>query len=131
MKTVLDSPRALGAQLACPARRVIGIVGDGSANYAITGLWTAAQYNIPAIFIILKNGTYGALRWFGKVLGVEGAPGLDVPGIDFCALASGYGVASMRADDPTDLARALSDALAGSAPVLIEVPTVFRDAESL
>jgi benzoylformate decarboxylase len=45
----------------------------------------------------LKNGTYGALRWFGKVLEVEGVPGLDVPGIDFCALASGYGIASTRA----------------------------------
>jgi len=49
-------PAALGVQLALPQRRVIAVIGDGSANYAITGLWTAAQHRIPAIFIILKNG---------------------------------------------------------------------------
>jgi hypothetical protein len=53
--------------------------------------WSSCNHHL------LKNGTYGALRWFGKVLEVEGVPGLDVPGIDFCALASGYGVASTRA----------------------------------
>lgn len=57
-------PAAVGAQLAQPRRQVIGIIGDGSANYGITALWSAAQYRVPAVFIILKNGTYGALRWF-------------------------------------------------------------------
>jgi benzoylformate decarboxylase len=53
---------ALGALLALPQRRVIAVIGDGSANYAITGPWTAAQHRIPVIFIILKNGVYGALE---------------------------------------------------------------------
>jgi benzoylformate decarboxylase len=35
-------PAALGVQLAEPSRPVIAIVGDGSANYSITALWTAA-----------------------------------------------------------------------------------------
>ena len=119
-------PAALGVQLACPDRRVIGIVGDGSANYAITGLWTAAQYNIPAIFIIMKNGTYGALRWFGKVLQVEGVPGYDVPGIDFVSLAKGYGVAGVCAATADDLKQALTAALGSQAPILIEVPTLAQ-----
>jgi thiamine pyrophosphate-dependent acetolactate synthase large subunit-like protein len=55
-------PAALGVQLAEPSRRVIAIVGDGSANYSITALWTAARYKIPVVFLILKNGAYGALR---------------------------------------------------------------------
>ena len=81
-------------------RRVIALIGDGSANFSITGLWTAAQHQIPAVFIILKNGTYGALRWFAEVLQVRDVPGLDVPGIDFCALAQGYGVRAVQADTP-------------------------------
>jgi benzoylformate decarboxylase len=64
-------PAALGVQLALPQRRVIAFIGDGSANYSITGLWTAAQHRIPVIFIILKNGVYGALEWFAKVLHAE------------------------------------------------------------
>jgi benzoylformate decarboxylase len=84
-------PAALGVQLALPQRRVIAVIGDGSANYAITGLWTAAQHRIPVIFIILKNGVYGALEWFAKILHAENVPELRVPAIDFCSIAKGYG----------------------------------------
>lgn len=117
-------PAAVGVQLAEPDRRVIAVIGDGSANYSITALWTAVQYNIPTIFIIMNNGTYGALRWFAGVLEVENVPGLDVPGIDFCALAKGYGMQSFKACDRVQLAQALHQALALHAPVLIEVSTL-------
>ncbi|MBM3104125.1 benzoylformate decarboxylase [Pseudomonas sp. P66] len=116
-------PAAVGVQLAQTDRRVIGIIGDGSANYGITALWTAAQYNIAVVFIILKNGTYGALRWFADVLNVSDAPGLDVPGLDFCAIAQGYGVHAVQAASAEAFASAFSEALAGNRPVLIEVPT--------
>ena len=85
-------PAAVGAQLAHPDRRVIGLIGDGSANYGITALWTAARYGVPVIIVILKNGTYGALRWFAEILDAGETPGLDVPGIDFVRIAEGYGV---------------------------------------
>ncbi len=116
-------PAAVGAQLAQPRRQVIGIIGDGSANYGITALWSAAQYRVPAVFIILKNGTYGALRWFAGVLEVPDAPGLDVPGLDFCAIARGYGVEALHAATREELESALKHALAADRPVLIEVPT--------
>jgi benzoylformate decarboxylase len=116
-------PVALGVQLAEPSRRVIAIVGDGSANYSITALWTAARYKIPVVFLILSNGTYGALRWFAEVLKVEGVPELDLPGIDFVTLAKGHGVQSMRATTADDLKQALAAALRSQTPTLIEVPT--------
>jgi benzoylformate decarboxylase len=58
-------PAALGVQLALPQRRVIAFIGDGSANYSITGLWTAAQHRIPVIFIILKTAFMA--RWNGSL----------------------------------------------------------------
>jgi benzoylformate decarboxylase len=116
-------PAALGVQLAEPSRRVIAVVGDGSANYSITALWTAARYKIPVVFLIMKNGTYGALRWFAEVLKVEGVPELDVPGIDFLSLAKGYGVEGVCAATADDLKQALTAALSSQAPTLIEVPT--------
>ncbi|BBU32934.1 benzoylformate decarboxylase (plasmid) [Burkholderia sp. THE68] len=116
-------PAAVGIQLAKPERRVIGVIGDGSANYGIQALWTAARYDIPAIFIIMKNGTYGALRWFAGVLHADNVPGLDVPGLDFCALARGYGVEALHADSGASLTAALRQALASNRPVLIEVET--------
>ncbi|UVJ46284.1 benzoylformate decarboxylase [Pseudomonas sp. LS1212] len=117
-------PAAVGVQLAEPARQVIAVIGDGSANYSISALWTAANYGVPAIFVIMKNGTYGALRWFAGVLGVEDVPGLDVPGIDFCALATGYGMRALRAESQGELVDALREALALDEPVLIEVLTL-------
>jgi benzoylformate decarboxylase len=117
-------PAALSVQLAEPSRRVITIVGDGSANYSITALWTAARYKIPVVFLILKNGTYGALRWFAKVMKVEDVPGLDVPGIDFVSLASGYGVEGFSAATPEKLKQALTIALGSQTPTLIEVATL-------
>jgi benzoylformate decarboxylase len=117
-------PAALGVQLAEPSRRVIAVIGDGSANYSITALWTAARYKIPVVFLIMKNGTYGALRWFARVLKVEGVPALDVPGIEFVSLAKGYGVEGRRAATADDLKQALTAALASQAPTLIEVATL-------
>jgi benzoylformate decarboxylase len=117
-------PAALGVQLAEPSRRVIAIIGDGSANYSITALWTAARYKIPVVFLILKNGTYGALRWFAEVLKVDDAPGLDLPGIDFLSIAKGYGVEGVRAATAGDLKQALTAALGSQAPTLIEVSTL-------
>ena len=117
-------PAALGVQLAEPSRRVIAVIGDGSANYSITALWTAARYKIPVVFLILKNGAYGALRWFAEVLKVEDVPGLDVPGIDFVSLAQGYGVEGVRATTAEELKQALTIALGSQSPTLIEVPTL-------
>lgn len=120
-------PAAVGVQLAVPGRQVIAVIGDGSANYGITALWTAARYGIPVIFLILKNGTYGALRWFAKILEAGETPGLDVPDIDFISLASGYGVRAEAARSGNELRRALRKALAGGVPALIEVSTEVTD----
>jgi benzoylformate decarboxylase len=119
-------PAALGVQLAEPSRRVIAVIGDGSANYSVTALWTAARYKIPVVFMILKNGTYGALRWFADVLKVDDVPGLDLPGIDFVSLADGYGVKGVRAATADNLKQALTAALDSQAPTLIEVSTLAQ-----
>ncbi|BBI54666.1 hypothetical protein HORIV_70870 [Vreelandella olivaria] len=116
-------PAAVGVQLAQPDRQVIAVIGDGSANYAISALWSAAQYNVPVVFIILKNDTYGALRWFSRLLDAEDAPGLDVPGLDFCELARGYGVEAVRTETLESFEDALCRALDASRPILLEVPT--------
>ncbi|MEV7976794.1 benzoylformate decarboxylase [Streptomyces sp. NPDC086519] len=116
-------PAAVGAQLARPERQVVALIGDGSANYGITALWTAAQYDIPVITVILKNGTYGALRWFSEVLDVGEVAGMDVPDIDFTLLARGYGMNATSVSTPEDFAAAFKSALGSGKPTLIEVET--------
>ncbi|WP_433490639.1 benzoylformate decarboxylase [Nocardia grenadensis] len=118
-------PAAVGIQLAEPGRRVVATIGDGSANFGITALWTAARYRIPVVFVILNNGTYGALRRFGRILDSGETPGLDVPGIDFVKIAEGYGVAAEKVTTAAQLKSALCAAFDADVPMLIEAATYF------
>ena len=114
-------PAAAGVALASPERRVICLLGDGSSLYSIQGLWTAAQHQLPISFVILNNGGYTALKSFASDLGIEKAPGVDLPGIDFLALAGGFGCPGRRVEQPEDLEPALRDSLAADGPTLVDV----------
>ncbi|WP_410676329.1 benzoylformate decarboxylase [Amycolatopsis sp. cmx-4-68] len=114
-------PAAVGVALGSPDRPVVGVIGDGSANYGITALWTAAHYRVPVTFVILRNGVYGALRWFGELLGTPDVPGTEIPGLDFTAIAAGYGVPATTATGLDDLHTLLKSTPDG--PRLIQVDT--------
>jgi benzoylformate decarboxylase len=49
------------------------------------------------------------------------AVGVDLPGLDFCALARGQGCEAARIERAEDLAPALADAFAAAGPRLIDV----------
>jgi benzoylformate decarboxylase len=115
-------PAAVGVALAQPDRPVVGVIGDGSANYGITGLWTAAQQGLPVTYVLLRNGTYGALQWFADLLGTPDAPGTTIPGMDFTKIAEGYGVPATQADDLDHLRALLAQPTA--TPRLIQVDTL-------
>jgi benzoylformate decarboxylase len=112
---------AIGVQLAQPSRPVVCVVGEGSAQYAISGFWTAAAYGVPVTFLVLRNEEYAILKWFGMLENVEGAPGLDLPALDVSAVAAGYGVPSKRVSGREELTEALRTALASGGPELVEV----------
>jgi len=113
---------SVGVQLAQPSRPVVCVLGEGSAQYAITAFWSAVAHRAPVTFLVLRNEEYAILKWFAEVEGVSGAPGLDLPKLEVAAVAEGYGVRAHRAADRDAVAGALSAALASSDPELVEVP---------
>jgi benzoylformate decarboxylase len=113
---------SVGVQLAQPDRPVVCVLGEGSAQYAITAFWSAVAYNAPVTFLVLQNEEYAILKWFAEVEQVNAAPGLDLPKLDVAAVAAGYGVKAQRAKTRDEVAGALSTALASSQPELVEVP---------
>jgi benzoylformate decarboxylase len=113
---------AVGVQLAQPSRPVVCVLGEGSAQYAITAFWSAVAYRTPVTFLVLRNEEYAILKWFAEVEQVTGAPGLDLPKLDVAAVAEGYGVKAHRASDRDGVRAALAAALASSQPELVEVP---------
>jgi benzoylformate decarboxylase len=114
-------PAAVGTALALPERRTVCLIGDGSAMYSIQALWTAAQRKLPLTVVVINNSGYGAMRSFSQVMQVRNVPGLDLPGIDFVALAQGMGCDAVRIDKAADVAAALSRALTFDGVSLVEV----------
>jgi len=103
-------------------RPVIAILGDGAANYSIQALYTAAQHGLPVVFLVLCNGEYGILKAFADHQKTHGVPGMDLPGLDFVALATGYGCAAFRVATSDALAQSLQEALRRPGPTVLEVP---------
>jgi benzoylformate decarboxylase len=114
-------PAAIGIAMARPEDKVIALVGDGSAMYAIQALWSAAQEKLPVSFIIVNNGRYEALIGFGRRFGLNRTIGTDLPGLDFVGLAEAQGVPGVRVERAADLDDALIQSLAASGPSLVEV----------
>jgi benzoylformate decarboxylase len=84
--------------------------------------------------VVIDNGGYGALRSFSQVLQVRDVPGIDLPGLDFVALAGGMGCPGRRVTRPGELDAALAEAMAAEGPVLVQVvvdaavPTLYHRA---
>lgn len=113
---------SVGVQLAQPDRPVVCVVGEGSAQYAITAFWSAVAHKAPVTFLVLRNSEYAILKWFAEVESLQGAPGLDLPALDVASVAEGYGVKAHRAGERDEVRDALAAALASSQPELVEVP---------
>jgi len=114
-------PAAVGVALGDPSRKVVAVVGDGSSLYTIQALWSAAQLGLPITFVILNNSGYGAVKSLGLRMGLAAMPGSDVPGVDFCSIARGFGCRASRVEHARDLADALREAHAADGPWLVEV----------
>ncbi|NEB74584.1 benzoylformate decarboxylase, partial [Streptomyces sp. SID14478] len=98
-------PLAVGRALA-DRRRVVCVLGDGSALYSVQALWTAARHRAPVTFVILDNGGYGAVSALGRRIGITPVPGTVIGGIDFAGLAASFGCAAQYADRADDLPKA-------------------------
>ena len=121
-------PVAIGAAIACPDRKVIALVGDGSAMYTLQALWTMAREGLDVTVLIFANGTYNILRGELTNVGVRnpGPRAVDMlsigrPDLDWVALARGMGVEASRAKTCEQLSKAMSAGLRSEGPYLIEV----------
>lgn len=117
-------PAAVGVALGKPGARVIALIGDGSAMYAIQALWSAVQLGLPITVVILNNRRYAALHEFARLFGYrhdDPVPGTDLPDLDFVALAAAQGMRGLRVDKAEALRPALMEGLRSSGPLLIEV----------
>ena len=115
---------AVGVQLAQPDRRVVALLGDGSAMYSIQALWTAAHQKLPMIFVVFNNGGYRIIKQRLKLFhSTDRFIGMDFvnPPIEFASLARSFGMQAHRIETADEFKAVYSHALAAHEPVLLEV----------
>lgn len=117
-------PAAVGVAMANPGRRIIGLIGDGSAMYSIQALWSAVQARLPITFVILNNRRYAALQDFAPSFGFgpkDPVQGTDLPDLDFVRMAEGMGLRAQRVEQGSELRDVLSHAIASGETRLVEL----------
>lgn len=113
-------PSAIGVKLSHPQNPVICICGDGSFLLSGNEIATAAQYNIPVIWIILNDSKYSLpelsiKKMFHRIIGTT------LPKIDFSDFAKALNVTAYRVEDPTKLSEVITKALLAHKPIIIDV----------
>jgi pyruvate dehydrogenase (quinone) len=115
-------PHAIGAQISHPGRQVVSISGDGGLSMLLSELLTVAMYRLPIKIVLFDNSTLGMVK--AEML-VDGLPdfGVDVPQVDYTAIAAAAGLRAERVEDPTQIRQALSTAFATDGPALVQLIT--------
>lgn len=118
---------SIGAGIACPDRKIVNLLGDGSAMYTVQSLWTQAREQIDVVNVIYANRGYKILNNELKRVGAsqDGARAasmfdLQDPSLDWVALAAGMGVEAVRTVSATDFDAAFASAMQRRGPMLIE-----------
>ena len=104
------------------SRPVIAIIGDGSFQYAVQSIWTAAQLKLPLLIVVPRNGEYCILKSFAILEQTPNVPGLDLPGLDIVSIARGYGCDAARLDDIAAIKKAAVEAWKKDGPTVLEIP---------
>ena len=123
-------PGAIGAQLAAPKRRVIGVSGDGDFLNNMQELGIAVQKSLPIVFVIMNNASWqsienlqvsaygGDRRINTRFLTPEG--GNYTP--KFADIARGFGARAALVERPDQVGAALQSALDSGETSVIEIP---------
>jgi len=112
----------IGAQVACPEKKVINIAGDGSFRMNCNELATAVEYKLPIIICIMNNRVLGMVRQWQTLFykGRYSNTNID-RGTDFVALAKAFGAEGIKVTCREEIEAAFKQALASTdVPYLID-----------
>jgi acetolactate synthase I/II/III large subunit len=108
----------VGATIASGSKAVV-IVGDG-AMLMNNEINTAVQYNIPAVWIVLNDASYGMCAQGMKKLGYSSAKTQIAP-TDFVMFARSMGADGICVERESQLETALSKAMSSKVPFVVDV----------
>jgi benzoylformate decarboxylase len=103
-------------------RPVIAIIGDGSFQYSVQSIWSAAQHHLRMLIVVMRNAEYAILKSFAVLEQAPGVPGLDLPGLDIVSIARGYGCDAAHVEDLGAIKHAAEGAWTKDVPTVLEIP---------
>ncbi|MCP3959354.1 MAG: thiamine pyrophosphate-binding protein [bacterium] len=109
--------------------KAVAVVGDGSMLMN-SELSTAAQYQAPAVWIVLNDGGYGMCRDGHRALGLTDE-GVDFQQVDFAGMARAVGVSGTTVETEDQLDAAIDQAMAASGPFVVDVRIDASEASPL
>lgn len=123
---------ALGAQIARPDAKVVCWTGDGGLTMVLHALVTAAEYELPVVYVVLNDFAYGAVK---RPQEMRFGPGntvfsefryshdKDIYELDLAAVARALGIESVVVKRPEEVRPAFERAFAARRPFLIDART--------
>jgi acetolactate synthase-1/2/3 large subunit len=112
---------AMGAHFARPNVKSVAVMGDGSFGFTCGELETAVRYRLPITFIVISNASYGWIKAGQRSGYGQRYFAVDFTVTDHAAVAAAFGVKSWRVTEPSELAKALKEALAHGGPSLVDI----------
>ena len=97
-------PGAIGAQLAAPKRRVVGLTGDGGFNMTLGELETARRAGTPFVLCVFNNAASGYVKALQhSMYGAGNYQSSDLVEMNYAAIARAMGCKGIRVEDPDKL----------------------------
>ncbi|WP_299655296.1 acetolactate synthase catalytic subunit [uncultured Jannaschia sp.] len=119
-------PFALGAKVARPDARVVGLVGDGGFAHVWGELETARRMGLGVTLIVLNNQILGYQKHAEKVIWGDHSDVVNFNPVDHAAIARACGVEGVRVETPDAFLPALEAALGSDTTTVIDVVTDER-----
>jgi acetolactate synthase-1/2/3 large subunit len=117
---------AVAAALRSEGRPVVAFVGDGGFLMNSGELITACARELPVVYVLANNGSYGTIRLHQEKTYPERVVATDLTNPDFAKMAESFGALGLRVDSPEQVRPALTKALESSGPAVLDIATSLK-----
>lgn len=114
-------PAAMGAKYGCQDKTVIAVIGDGGFQMTIQELGTIFQSSIEVKILILNNNFLGMVRQWQQLFHDKRYSFTELINPNFQKIAEGYGIATDKVTERSELDGTIDKWLSSKGPHLLEV----------
>jgi acetolactate synthase I/II/III large subunit len=115
-------PAAMAAKLTFPDRDCVAVCGDGGFAMTMNALFTAAQYRIPAVTVVLNNSVLGWVKDGQRRRGNRFIAS-ELGRSDYAKIAQAMGCVGVRVESVKDLVGELDRVKHAKDPLVLDVVT--------